>query len=71
MEHCCKTMANWAAYSCSEHADPSDCPDNIISFSQVQHSYGIRVHDGGSSSITIAFCPWCGSKLAARSARVP
>lgn len=21
------------------------------------------VHDGGSSVVAIAFCPWCGSKL--------
>jgi hypothetical protein len=23
------------------------------------------VHDGGSSVVEIAFCPWCGSKLPA------
>ena len=25
--------------------------------------YGIRVLDGGSSSIIIDYCPWCGRKL--------
>jgi len=69
MEHCCETMMHWATYRCSEHVNPSECPDNIISLSQ--HSYGIRVHDGGSASIAIVFCPWCGSKLVARSAREP
>jgi hypothetical protein len=30
----------------------------------VFNEYGIIVHDGGSSSsITIAFCPWCGAQL--------
>jgi hypothetical protein len=24
---------------------------------------GLIIHDGGSSSIGIAFCPWCGSTL--------
>ncbi len=26
--------------------------------------YGIRVLDGGDSFIRIAYCPWCGCKLA-------
>jgi hypothetical protein len=25
--------------------------------------YGIPVPDGGSSYITLEFCPWCGTKL--------
>jgi hypothetical protein len=25
--------------------------------------FGIQVLDGGSSILTIAFCPWCGQKL--------
>ena len=25
--------------------------------------YGIRVLDGGSSYLSIEFCPWCGAKL--------
>jgi hypothetical protein len=25
--------------------------------------YGIPVLDGGSSIITLEFCPWCGAKL--------
>lgn len=62
-EHCCKTMSYWANYTCPEHPDPFDCPDNIISFSAKGRSYGIIIHDGGSSKITIKHCPWCGSKL--------
>ncbi|WP_443024360.1 DUF6980 family protein [Sphingomonas sp. Leaf30] len=23
----------------------------------------LRLHDGGSSAIEIAFCPWCGARL--------
>ena len=25
--------------------------------------YGLIIHDGSSSIITISFCPWCGKKL--------
>jgi hypothetical protein len=25
--------------------------------------YGIRVLDGGTSSVTIDYCPWCGTRL--------
>jgi hypothetical protein len=62
-KHCCGSMEYWAEFCCPEHSLAEECPDNIISFSQESHSYGIRVHDGGSSSITILHCPWCGSRL--------
>jgi hypothetical protein len=68
MEHCCKEMSHWASYQCDQHADPAVCPDNIISYSQKKRSYGIRVHDGGTASIAIAFCPWCGGNLSAQAA---
>ena len=29
------------------------------------NEYGIPVLDGGSSYITLDFCPWCGTKLPA------
>ena len=43
-------------------------PDAIIIGDKVFKSkknkdYGIIIHDGGSSFITIKFCPWCGKKL--------
>ena len=47
--------------TCNQHADRSDCPDALID--QVCGGYGIIVHDGGSSVVGIAFCPWCGAKL--------
>jgi uncharacterized protein DUF6980 len=48
---------------CSDHPDPAECPDALISYSEVFDEYGIWVHDGGSSSVHIAYCPWCGTKL--------
>ena len=26
-------------------------------------TFGIPIHDGGTSIIKIVFCPWCGQKL--------
>lgn len=40
-----------------------DCPDNLIFYSSIFDEYGIIIHHGGSSSIEIAYCPWCGTKL--------
>jgi hypothetical protein len=47
--------------TCGQHPNRFDCPDALIA--QVRRGYGIIVHDGGSSVIEIAFCPWCGSQL--------
>ena len=47
--------------TCNQHADRYDCPDALID--QVRGGYGIIVHDGSTSFIKIAFCPWCGAKL--------
>jgi hypothetical protein len=33
----------------------------MIAFSEGH--YGLLIHDGGSSSIEINFCPWCGAQL--------
>ncbi|MEK4905978.1 hypothetical protein NSQ92_02330 [Niallia sp. FSL M8-0099] len=43
---------------------PMTCPDKLILFDEKDHDYGLFIHDGGTSSIEIEFCPWCGSKLA-------
>ncbi|WP_438362001.1 DUF6980 family protein [Niallia circulans] len=33
-------------------------------FDEKDHDYGLIIHDGGTSSIGIEFCLWCGLKLA-------
>lgn len=48
---------------CDLHADAFECPDHLIKYSVRFNEYGIIIHDGGTSSISINFCPWCGSKL--------
>jgi hypothetical protein len=35
----------------------------LIEYSAKFREYGLIVHDGGGSSISIEYCPWCGVKL--------
>ncbi len=61
--HCCSTMQAQVDFTCPEHAEPADCPDALILYVDRFREYGLRVHDGGSSSVDINFCPWCGARL--------
>jgi hypothetical protein len=54
-------MAQDLEHVCGAHADRFDCPDSFIARSP--GGFGLIVHDGGSSVIQIAYCPWCGAKL--------
>ncbi|WP_414648487.1 DUF6980 family protein [Chitinimonas sp.] len=63
MTHCCQSMQYFADYHCPDHANPFDCPDQLIVYHAPTRSYGLIVHDGGSSTIEIRFCPWCGTHL--------
>jgi hypothetical protein len=56
-------MERQVRHTCEIHSDPSDCPDALIAFAPASHEFGIRVHDGGGSFVTIAYCPWCGARL--------
>ena len=56
-------MRNQLQFSCNVHASPSECPDVFVSYSPEFDEYGLIVHDGGASSVSIHFCPWCGTKL--------
>ena len=62
-KHCCEDMDYHANFKCDMHSDPFECPDKIIIFDDKDNDYGLIIHDGGSSSISIKFCPWCSSKL--------
>lgn len=61
--HCCEKMTHQVNNKCDVHPRPEDCPDVLISFVEKFREYGIFVHDGGTSSVSIAFCPWCGNEL--------
>ncbi|WP_206185881.1 hypothetical protein [Sphingosinicella sp. BN140058] len=55
-------MAGDLNRTCDRHSDRSDCPDALIA-RLGDGSYGLIIHDGGSSVMAIAFCPWCGTRL--------
>ena len=61
--HCCEMLRSNIEASCAQHAERWDCPDALVQYDPVTDSYGLMIHDGGRSSITIRFCPWCGSSL--------
>lgn len=61
--HCCDQMTRQVELVCDRHPDRHDCPDCLIEYSPELREYGLLIHDGGTSSLTILFCPWCGSHL--------
>ena len=62
-KYCCQRLKETVEFECKEHDDPFDCPDNLIYFSSKSKEYGLIIHDGGSSFITILYCPFCGESL--------
>ncbi|WP_132358025.1 hypothetical protein [Lysinibacillus sp. BK089] len=62
-KYCCEDMTFHASFKCEIHENPFECPDKIIIFYEQSNNYGLIIHDGGESMISIDFCPWCGSKL--------
>src|SRR5262249_13536013 len=50
---------------CDRHPDRHDCPDALVGYTPWFREYGLLVHDGGTSSVGIRFCPWCGARLPA------
>ena len=62
-QHCCIQMTKMVHYQCKQHISPFECPDHLIYYNSRFDEYGIIVHDGGSSTVLIHFCPWCGTRL--------
>lgn len=60
-EVCCDDMRYHLTVHCEQHSDPFECPDVVVV--RRGGTYGIPIHDGGTSSIVIRWCPWCGSAL--------
>ncbi len=61
--HCCSLIEKSLSLNCDQHIDEYSCPDVLITYSEVFDEYGLIIHDGGSSSLNISFCPFCGTKL--------
>jgi hypothetical protein len=51
-QHCCESLK----LACED-------PDSPVIFKPRFREYGIKILDGGSSSLAISFCPWSGDKL--------
>lgn len=64
VDYCCDDLRGQVEAICPDHPDPWDCADAVV-VRLLDGSYGLPVHDGGSSWITISHCPWCGSVLPA------
>jgi methyltransferase (TIGR00027 family) len=62
LKPCCDRMAYDLSQECDQHPNRFDCPDALIE-RRTDGYHGLIVHDGGDSSIRIAFCPWCGTAL--------
>ncbi|MQX54669.1 DUF6980 family protein [Alcanivorax sediminis] len=62
-KHCCADMDRSMRMDCDVHESAYDCPDVLVSYVPRFDEYGLIIHDGGTSSIEIVFCPWCGRKL--------
>ena len=61
--HCCNEMRDAVTFTCDECSDEHECPDSLVSYNLRFDEYGLIVHDGGTSCLSIAHCPWCGVKL--------
>ena len=61
--HCCERMSAQVNMVCEKHPNPFECPDVLVHYSPKFGEYGLVIHDGGSGSIQILFCPFCGNEL--------
>ena len=62
-EPCCTVLRDRSTLGCGVHTDPLDCADVLVVWSDYHGAYGLPVRDGGTSRVTIVFCPWCGARL--------
>ena len=61
--HCCADMTAAASFRCAEHESVFDCGDAVVWYSPVFDEFGLIVHDGSGTYLSIAHCPWCGAAL--------
>ncbi len=61
--HCCEEMQREVERVCDLHTSRYERPESLISFIRRFCEYGLIIHDGGTSSVRIRFCPWCGTQL--------
>jgi len=49
-------------FECDQHSTPFECPDALLCRS-TSGDFGLVIHDGGNSWVSISHCPFCGSSL--------
>ncbi|MEZ4797340.1 MAG: hypothetical protein R2785_09230 [Flavobacteriaceae bacterium] len=60
---CCLKMSDNIFESIDENGEIKYGNVDVIINKLKDGTYGIPIHDGGSSIIEINFCPWCGTNL--------
>ena len=60
---CCDVMGGQLGYECDQHADLRDCSDVVVIYYPHTDEFVTPIRDGGSSSLAIQYCPWCGKQL--------
>ena len=61
--YCCVTMAHHIYDSIDDDGEIKYDDHDIIINKWKDGTFGIPIHDGGSSIVKINFCPWCGENL--------
>lgn len=66
-KHCCEMMRYNVEHTCDVHPDRFDCPDCLMHYHESSDTYGLIIlNEAGGGTISIAYCPWCGTKLPER-----
>ncbi len=60
---CCSMMFENISSSFDENGGILYDEVDVIMNKWDDGTYGIPIHDGGTSIIKINYCPWCGTKL--------
>jgi len=61
--YCCIDMAYRLIEDIKAKRSENINYDCVITHYKKGKTFGIPIHDGGSSFIEIKYCPWCGKKL--------
>ncbi|MFB9863028.1 DUF6980 family protein [Rufibacter immobilis] len=61
--YCCPEMAYRIHESLDDEGEIDHDNLDAVIHKWSNGTYGIPIHDGGTSVITINFCPWCGTNL--------
>jgi len=62
-EYCCLVMAKHVSDSLDENQEIQHDNHDVIMNKWKDGTFGIPIHDGGSSVVEINFCPWCGENI--------